>query len=347
MTAREEFDGVGDDVVARARLRSGDLTTSVQARSDARSVAERVAALDGALECIVCGALPIGRLHKRAIVGGRDVAICADCAALAVSICEYHPDLRSCVGLLALNVERAAQGAYNGFFAWVDPVSGVQRDFARTARRIGFEFGRGFYAAACNCPAHSAVRQGKREPLALSVRDADVADVPLAALRTFPREWPVQVEGVACTASEAVGEREVVNKAETARPPLGPLSQAALRGATQAAAAAWRRVGSTDAVARAYWASVVSGTVPRALTRRELRAMGIDLKTAAGRAEYGRRFGSADYPPLPSSGGLVRHVMPRPGVVPQGWYRDGPYLVDECGECHLVGDDENGGDRHG
>lgn len=259
------FEHVGRDVVDRARLRAeGDRPT------DRLGVAgdDGSAGRSDSGDCVVCGRWPSRRApHRRSVVGGVEAAICRDCASLAVSCGADVTDLRSCLGLLALNVERAAQG-HDGEVdpltrsggPWVDPETGAELNFDVIARAIGKNFAVGSYAAACQCPAHVEARRSVAERRRRVFDDGgmvapvkgdytrpepgldDVTGLPLAILRTFPDR--VIWQGEVRLRKEVVAEVSSALAVETADPGVKPggLRQRAVAGSTQANARRWTEV---------------------------------------------------------------------------------------------------------
>lgn len=259
--AADLFSWVGRDVVERARLRQGVVAGT------AFMPEEISAAVDGG-DCIVCGRWPSRDApHKRSLVGGRDVAVCRICAGLAKGVCDYLPDLRSCLQLLACNVEHACGGreARGGFVD--DPEGGFPVSLDPILKALRIRFAGGFYVAACNCPAHVEAREvaaGTRRgflreddggqapppfswqrPLAKPDRPVDATQLPVSIIRTLSDKAAdkPRYRGEFRHVAEIADEILARNRAETAYPGLkaGGLAERATMAATQRAAALWQR----------------------------------------------------------------------------------------------------------
>lgn len=252
---RQDMATVGNDVVERARLRFGRPQEADAAPVDQHSD-----------DCVICQFQPAyNSTWRRTTVGGNDVAVCDRCSSLAVSVIDYRPDLRVCLVILAMNVERAAAGHDGPGGVWFFPETDIQVNTAGIGWRIARNFKTGLYASLCNCPAHVNARepdafrkQGFTQPLP---GVPDVTGLSLDILRTFPEKVMYQGEVISRNWLTAKLEREYVEPGKRAKPIKGGvlakahrkatkhpgvvpggLSDCALKAATLANAAMWQEV---------------------------------------------------------------------------------------------------------
>lgn len=233
---------VGNDVVDRAKLRF--YRTARGTVKFQNMLRDRHGRVDGSIDCAVCHWHPrSGSSWRRSKVGGLDVAICDRCAQLAVSVNDYHPDLRSCLVILATNVERAAGGHDHGSGGpWFD-ADGVRVVTSGIRRRIHDSFAHGFYAQECQCPAHVAARGPQDRaftPPPPPGSSPDVTGLSLSMIRSF-QEKGLTFEGKLMDRKEVVAILEERNKSGTAYPGAKPGGSAerGLKLATQANARLW------------------------------------------------------------------------------------------------------------
>lgn len=253
----KDFGTVGVDVVQRAADR-----VAMMERFPVASVDEMSAGVDGDPLCVVCRARPFyGGAWRRAMVGGRDVAVCGMCAAMAVTATDYHPDLRACLVGLACQVERIASDvASDGLSGWHDPETGEVPNGRVVAGRIAERFRLGVYASLCGCPAHASARAGvlpdfdpgiargegetpSRPSSGLGPGEVpEVRDVSLFVLKSFKPSQRVTFHGVPMEAGEVVDALKAMNAAGGAFPGIRPewYSATALRFSTVDAALRWR-----------------------------------------------------------------------------------------------------------
>ena len=232
------FGTVGTDVVERASLRF--YRTARGTVKFQNMLRDRHGRVDGSIDCAVCHWFPKrGSIWRRAKVGGMDVAICDRCAQLAVSVNDYHPDLRSCLVVLAMNVERASLGPWYDADGMLVATSGIHR-------RVHDSFAHGFYAGECQCPAHVAARGPQDRAYTAPPPDGsspDVTGLPLALIRSF-QEKRLTFEGERMDRREVVAIVQQRNASAIAYPGTlaGVLAERALKATTQANARRWAEV---------------------------------------------------------------------------------------------------------
>lgn len=282
---------VGNDVAARAALRYSSATTFKPEFVD--KLLRRIDRIDASRECIVCHWFPKGDgAWRRSTVGGRDVAVCDRCSSLALisnlltkqrvqsalvrshggkGLCQLIrqsqkdaiKELRSCITLLAINVERACgQHLYDA--------TGRLMSLSGQLSRIQQTFRLDWYATVCNCPAHVAARVPRRSGT-YTKPDPGVHDVDgllpdpddptrpynyLEIIRSFPdkiryrgevvdRTWLVaKLEKAKKGKALKGGKLAKANRTATAHPGLlpGGLAERAVKAATQTNAAKWQAI---------------------------------------------------------------------------------------------------------
>ncbi len=254
--AWQSMQTVGNDVVARASLRFG----RQRLPADIRDLVDDI---ERSSNCALCQfEPPYGGAWRRSTVGERNVAICHRCASLAVSVIEYRPDLRGCLVILAMNVERAAGGHDQGNGGvWTD-AEGRVLPTAVIEGKIRRNFASGLYAAACGCAAHVAARSGDGIVKGFTKPKPglhDVTGLPIEMIRTFPVKVifegkPIErdklvarLEKPATNGKKAVlkgGDLPKQQRALTEAPPMvaGGLRERALAAASQANAARWQEI---------------------------------------------------------------------------------------------------------
>lgn len=247
---------VGNDVVARAALRFG----RQRLPADIRDLVDDI---ERSPNCALCQfEPPYGGAWRRSTVGERNVAICDRCASLAVSVIEYRPDLRGCLVILAMTVERASGGQEHGNGGvWMD-AEGRVMPTAVIEGKIRRNFAAGLYAAACGCAAHVAARSGDGIVKGFTKPAPglhDVTGLPIEMIRTFPVKVsfdgkPIErdklvarLEKPATNGKKAVlkgGELPKRQRALTEGAPMtaGGLRESALAAASLRNAARWQEI---------------------------------------------------------------------------------------------------------